>query len=87
MVGLLVAGGTTLAMAMTEVVIEPGVDYLTLAFKTVPALTVLGIIVYLFIRYLERRDRDLRDLLERTVTALTENAVILNEIKAELKKK
>lgn len=81
------AGGTTLAMAMTEVVIEPGVDYLTLAFKTVPALTVLGIIVYLFIRYLERRDRDLRDLLERTVTALTENAVILNEIKAELKKK
>jgi len=84
---LLVVLGTSLAWGLTEIVTVPteDADYLTLAIKTVPALTVLGVIVYLFIRYLEKRDKDLRDLLERTITTLSENNAVLAQLKERYK--
>jgi len=83
-VGMLVVLGTSLAWGLTEIVsVQDTPDYLTLAIKTVPALTVLGVIVYLFIRYLEKRDRDLRELLERTITALTASTEVIASLKRE----
>lgn len=91
---LLVVGGTTLGITATEfinpVLVEPVIhkgDYISLLIKTVPALSILGGVVYMFIRYLERRDGDLRNLLERTITALNDNSKALNDIRMDNRRK
>jgi len=77
--------GTTLGIAATDLIpVEQG-DWVSLLIKTVPALSILGGVVYLFIRYLEQRDKEVRHLLERTINALNENSLALKDIQVHVK--
>jgi len=97
---VLVVVGTTLGLAATEIVtpifIEPNAtssDYIIMLIKTVPALSVLGGVVYLFVKYLEARDRGLAKrneeievLLERTINALTDNSKAISDMQMDIRR-
>ena len=98
-VALLVTGGATLAIAATEVIDvissqSPGTsDYISMLIKTVPALFILGGVVYMFIKYLEQRDKNLNLMLTRTLDTLNDtkeiignNTHTLNELRMDIRR-
>ncbi len=80
--------GTTLGIAATDLIPTTAVqqgDWISLLIKTVPSLSILGGVVYLFIRYLEQRDKEVRNLLERTINALNANSNALKDIQIQFR--
>lgn len=78
--------GTTLGIAATDLIpVTQQGDWVSLLIKTVPSLSILGGVVYLFIRYLEQRDKEVRNLLERTINALNANSNALKDIQIQFR--
>lgn len=99
-VALLVVCGTALGIAgtslveLTEVVHPTTSDYIVMLIKSVPGLTVLGLVVYMFIQYLKHRDEDIRLLfmhtlatIDKTQEAITVNTKTLEELRLDIRRK